>query len=79
MITQQVASYLIKKMETMAKDPTKSPKDRVDEIFKTHLEEKTLSTHILRSGNIDVDAVVKAFEWRAAYQVRHNSNVLNGS
>jgi acyl-CoA oxidase len=78
MITQQVASYLIKKMEGIAKDPTQSPKDRVDEIFKTHLVKKRLNTNILRSGNIDVDAVVKVFEWRVAYQVRHNPNVLNG-
>jgi hypothetical protein len=80
MITQQVASYLIKKMEVMAKDSTQTPKDRVDEIFKAHLTKKTLNTRILRSGNIDVDAVVKVFEWRAAYQVCHHpNNILIGS
>jgi len=68
MITQQVASYLIKKMESIVKRPNSQPKDQVDELFQQYLRDRShhSSVEIIRNGKIDSEAIVDAFRWRAS-------------
>ena len=68
MITQQVASYLIKKMETAIKKPHGGAEDKTDELFKYYLANKNKKTpaDVIVDGNIDNAAIVEAFRWRAA-------------
>jgi acyl-CoA oxidase len=68
MITQQVASYLIKKMESIVKNPNAKPKDQADGLFQQYLRQRSLRSprDIIRNGNVDNEAVVDAFRWRAA-------------
>lgn len=78
MITQQVASYLIKKMESTVENPNAKPKDQADELFQQYLRQTSQRSprDIIRNGNVDNDAVLDAFRWRAAdlsyraYEVR---------
>lgn len=68
MITQQVASYLIKKMETAVKSPNGKAEDKTDELFKYYLanKEKKRPADVVLNGKIDNAAIVEAFRWRAA-------------
>lgn len=68
MITQQVASYLIKKMEFTVKNPTTRPKDQADELFHHYLKHRSQRSprDIIRNGKAENEAVVDAFRWRAA-------------
>jgi len=68
MITQQVASYLIKKMSVAAKDPSKAVEDITDELFKYYLKQRENHSpkEIVISETIDSSAIVAAFRWRAA-------------
>jgi len=68
MITQQVASYLIKKMANVVKNTSKSSADSTDDLFKRYLSEKARKApvDVIVNGNINNDAIVEAFRWRAA-------------
>lgn len=68
MITQQVASYLIKKMETAVEKPNSKVVDKTDELFKHYLSTKDRKTpaDVVVNGNINNAAIVEAFRWRAA-------------
>ncbi len=68
MITQQVASYLIKKMESILQTPNTQPKDQTDELFQRYLRERSQHSplEIIRNGMVDNEAVFDAFRWRAA-------------
>jgi acyl-CoA oxidase len=68
MITQQMASYLIKKIETIVERPNSQPKDQADELFQRYLRERSQHSpvEIIRNGKVDNDAIVHAFRWRAA-------------
>ncbi|KAF2102118.1 acyl-CoA oxidase [Rhizodiscina lignyota] len=69
MITQQVASYLIKKMETVVKNPNAASKDSTDDLFKHYLKSRSskVPVDIVRFGQVDDQAIVEAFRWRAAH------------
>jgi hypothetical protein len=81
MITQQVASYLIKKMETAIKKPNEKAADKTDELFKYYLatKSKKTSADIIVNGTIDNAAIVEAFRWRAAELVSLLSCCVLGS
>jgi acyl-CoA oxidase len=68
MITQQVASYLIKKMETAIKKPHERVADKTDELFKYYLatKDKKRPADIIVNGKINNAAIAEAFRWRAA-------------
>jgi len=68
MITQQVASYLIKKMESVVENPNAKPKDQADRLFQKYLKQKLRREprDIIRGGRVDNEAVADAFRWRAA-------------
>lgn len=69
MITQQVASYLIKKMDAVVKDPDAQSKDPTDDLFKHYLRSRSTRQplDIISGAIIDDQAVVEAFKWRAAH------------
>jgi len=69
MITQQVASYLIKKMAAVVKDPRAPSQDPADILFKYYLERKDCppTKDILKGDKIDDEAISEAFAWRAAH------------
>ncbi|KAK3074212.1 hypothetical protein LTS18_014295, partial [Coniosporium uncinatum] len=69
MITQQVASYLIKKMAAVVKDPRAPSRDPADMLFKHYLERKDRppTKDILKGDKIDDEAISEAFAWRAAH------------
>ena len=77
MITQQVASYLIKKMEAAVKSPQSAPTDRTDELFKTYLRVKgsRSPSQIVTGGEANDQAIVDAFRWRAADLVRNPASL----
>jgi acyl-CoA oxidase len=68
MITQQVAAYLIKKMDNVIKDPHASPKDPTDELFQYYLRNRThrISQSVVKEGTADDQSIVEVFQWRAA-------------
>ncbi|KAF2742569.1 acyl-CoA oxidase [Sporormia fimetaria CBS 119925] len=68
MITQQVAAYLIKKMTQAVKNPNNKAKDPTDVLFQTYLQTRSSRTPktIVSSSGIDDEAIVDAFQWRAA-------------
>ena len=68
MITQQVASYLIKKMDDVVKHPNNTPIDETDRLFQEYIREKgrRVARQVLLNGSIDDSAIVDAFRWRAA-------------
>lgn len=68
MITQQVASYLIKKMDAAVQRGNKQGSDTTDELFQSYLAARNQKSpaNVLVSGRVDNDAVVEAFRWRAA-------------
>ena len=68
MITQQVASFLIKKMKSIVQKPNSQSEDQVDEVFQQYLRERSSHSpvEIIRNNKVDNEAVVDAFRWRAA-------------
>jgi hypothetical protein len=66
MITQQTASYLIKKMDAAAETSTTSPKDATEELFSFFRESSRPLARIINGNEIDNDAILIAFRWRAA-------------
>ncbi|KAH3964189.1 hypothetical protein HBI26_174300 [Parastagonospora nodorum] len=68
MITQQVASYLIKKISEAVKDPHATPKDPTDELFQYYLKNRShrVPQTVVKDGTIDDQAIVEIFQWRAA-------------
>lgn len=70
MITQQVAAYLIKKMQICVEHPDKSSKDPTDELFKHYLQNKDhrIPESYLdpTSSAINDASIVSIFQWRAA-------------
>jgi acyl-CoA oxidase len=68
MITQQVASYLIKKMTTAVQNPSTKSADLTDDLFKQFLSERSRKSpqDVISHGQINNDAIVEAFKWRAA-------------
>lgn len=70
MITQQVAAYLIKKMQACVKDPDAPSKDPTEELFRYYLANKDhripQSYTDPSSGAIDDASLVSIFQWRAA-------------
>lgn len=69
MITQQVASYLVKKMDAVVRNPNIPPNDPTDELFKHYLSKRSNKqpADIVKDGVVDEMAVVDAFRWRAAH------------
>ena len=72
MITQQVASYLIKKMDDVVRNPSKPPADETDRLFQNYVREKGqhVPSHAFVNNTIDDKAIVEAFQWRATALVR---------
>lgn len=68
MITQQVASYLIKKMASAVQNSSKTSADPTDELFKQYLSGRNRQSpqDIILNGRIHNEAIVEAFRWRAA-------------
>jgi acyl-CoA oxidase len=68
MITQQVAAYLIKKMSEAVKDAHATPRDPTDELFQYYLRNRghRIPQTVMKDGNVDDDAIVEIFQWRAA-------------
>ena len=70
MITQQVAAYLIKKMQHCVQNPDAPSKDPTDELFKHYLQNKDHripeSYLNLTTGAIDDTSIVSIYQWRAA-------------
>jgi acyl-CoA oxidase len=70
MITQQVAAYLIKKMQYCVKNPDTPSKDPTDELFKHYLQNKDhkIPESYLdpTTGGINDTSIVSIFQWRAA-------------
>jgi acyl-CoA oxidase len=65
MITQQAASFLIKKM-TAASGSRFQVRDRTDELFSWYLNETRPSAQVVHGTKISNEAIVTAFRWRAA-------------
>jgi acyl-CoA oxidase len=68
MITQQVASYLIKKMTNAVQNSSKKSADPTDDLFKQYLSERSrkLPQDVIDNSRVNNDAIVEAFRWRAA-------------
>ena len=68
MITQQVAAYLIKKMEYSVAIPNTAAKDSTDALFQRYLEryKNRRPAQFIHGTNIDDKAIVDIFQWRAA-------------
>ena len=69
MVFQQVASYLIKKMTVAVEKPTTESENAIDEIFNRYLKQRNNRKPregIRPDGSISENAIVEAFEWRAA-------------
>jgi acyl-CoA oxidase len=70
MITQQVAAYLIKKMQQCVEKPESSSKDPTDELFKLFLIDKDhkIPESYLNPASEEIDdaSIVSVFQWRAA-------------
>lgn len=68
MITQQTASYLIKKMTEAVKSPSAASTDETVKLFRTYLQNKRTHAAVnpLVNGHIDDEAIVQAFKWRVA-------------
>jgi len=70
MITQQVAAYLIKKMQQCVEKPESPSKDPTDELFKFYLSGKDhkISESYLNPASEEIDdaSIVSVFQWRAA-------------
>ena len=76
MITQQTASYLIKRMTAAAKNPSMQPTDLVDIQFSQFI--RSINSHTTHDVFGDDDGLVKAFQQRAshlAYQAYQARNV----
>jgi acyl-CoA oxidase len=76
MITQQVAAYLIKKMTAVAKDPDGNSTDSTEDNLRNFVKARTVPQHLPQcAGPFDVlksdQALVDAFQWRAAALVSH--------
>ncbi|RMZ77200.1 hypothetical protein DV738_g4487, partial [Chaetothyriales sp. CBS 135597] len=69
MITQQTASYLIKRMQAVIEKPTQPSSESVDEQFKQYLSSLNAKTHPVAPLDIlsDDKALVDAFRHRASY------------
>jgi acyl-CoA oxidase len=66
MITQQTASYLVKKMASATKDPFSPPSDSLDALYKTYLKSQSQSSNTQPNPlNTDAD-ILHAFQTRAA-------------
>jgi acyl-CoA oxidase len=59
-------------MDSTIREPSKAPADSTDRIFQTYLGEKAqrLPKDIISGGIINNEAIVEAFQWRAADLVR---------
>ncbi|KAF2018105.1 acyl-CoA oxidase [Aaosphaeria arxii CBS 175.79] len=68
MITQQVASYLIKKMTHAVANLDAPPKDPTDELFQFYLKNRAhrIPQTVAHDGEYDDQAIVDVFQWRAA-------------
>lgn len=69
MITQQVAAYLIKKMTDAVETPARAPENPTDELFQFYLRSRSHripQTVVKPNGDIDDQAIVDIFQWRAA-------------
>jgi hypothetical protein len=77
MITQQAASFLIKKMTTATANRSKfGPKDRTDELFAWYLNGTKPYVKIVHGTNISNESIVTAFRWRAAELVRPKPKII---
>jgi hypothetical protein len=65
MITQQAASFLIKKM-TAATGSKFQARDRTDELFTWYLNGTKPFAKVVYGTKISNEAIVTAFRWRAA-------------
>jgi hypothetical protein len=72
MITQQTASYLIKKMQEVVENPNKTSNDDTQQLYRQYVQEKEHRRPLqaVSSGIVGDAAVVEAFKWRAAALVR---------
>ena len=71
MITQQAASYLIKRMTDIVENLGNSSDNETDALFRRYLKEKDyrIPPHAITNNSINDMAIVEAFKWRAAAQV----------
>jgi acyl-CoA oxidase len=74
MITQQAASFLIKKMRR-AKSPTlNGPTDGTDRLFAAYLHSRKVPIDLFGGGRVDNLRILNAFKWRAA-ELSHRAYV----
>ena len=74
MITQQAASFLIKKM-TAATGAKFTPIDRTDDLFSWYLRGTQPLAKVIQGTMISNEAIVTAFRWRAAELVCYTENI----
>ncbi|KAF2671005.1 acyl-CoA oxidase [Microthyrium microscopicum] len=67
MITQQVASYLIKKMDEVVTNTAGKSKDTVVGQFQSFLTAKKPFYTLFQGSEINAKEILNAFEWRSAY------------
>jgi acyl-CoA oxidase len=68
MITQQTASYLIKKMTEAVEKPNRASSEEIDLLFQAYVQNKNRHTALnaLANGVVNDEAIVQAFKWRIA-------------
>jgi hypothetical protein len=68
MITQQTASYLIKKMQEVVENSGSPSNDDTQRLYGRYVQEKQQRnpSRAVGPGRIDDIAIVEAFQWRAA-------------
>jgi acyl-CoA oxidase len=68
MITQQTASYLIKKMTEAVEKPNHVSSEDTDKLFRAYVQNKDNhnAVNALRNGTVSDEAIVQAFQWRVA-------------
>jgi acyl-CoA oxidase len=77
MITQQVAAYLIKKMDAAVKSLNSKVVDKTDELFKYYLASKSKKApaDVISDELVNNEAIVEAFRWRAADLVSTSNKI----
>jgi acyl-CoA oxidase len=78
MITQQTASYLIKKMQDVVENPNNTSSDDTQRLYRQYIQEKGQRSPLpaVSSGIIDDASIVEAFKWRAAALVRLITHIM---
>jgi acyl-CoA oxidase len=74
MITQQAASFLIKKMERAKSATIRDPTDGTDRLFAAYLHTEKTPIELFDGGKVDNLRILNAFKWRAA-ELSHRAYV----